>query len=330
MNIETISFNSAKDFLAYLDPKTGNWGNEWNNTWIYRGQWDSRWGLVPSAWRKLQDIFKPFISKYENEVKGFWKDHRAKWEANNAYVYSNDVFMSAIRNNNEDKVVQSILTNACEHRVLKDFIWVAKDLGFPIDYDRLDDWSINRHLYRGGPGRTTWAHYSVDYTMVSLAQHHGVPTRILDWTKNPIKAAYFAIHNQLNEKSNPEKIAVWALNSNFERPDNSSGLHHLNILPVLRYKNEYLHAQDGTFTIIDEADHWYWSKGEWPTTEKAIETSIKDPEKKFRKIELAFNQVGELRKLLWNERISKAHMMRTYDNITEALRANWRDPSFDI
>lgn len=186
-----------------------------------------------------------------------------------------------------------------------------------------------------------------------LAQHHGVPTFLLDWTYNPIYACVFA-----SEGNEPENdIAVWALDaSSAELLSLNAHVLENHIARLLVHRpapisNRFLGAQRGLFTSLQSADKFFDCEKRFPGVEEVIAPltpqAILDrfgPERRIkgkhaylglhpevaekleelqsrgpclRKIVLRATEVREFRLLLGRERVTKAHLMPTLDNVRE-------------
>lgn len=380
----TDDLDTAGEFLAHLRPSADHWDTPITAKlrWVFRGQRDAAWRLLPSAWRDSESARKE-VHLLSNTLGA---------EGLVDFSYLLDRCRIYVPGPIADVNEQSEL----ELRMLQEFIAHANtaaipfphssveinvpDFGFVARSSDISETCCSGFEHRANPFfdhvletqfsaltkrevaglldkicklfRKTgkrWP-YITNFTMrnsvAALAQHHGIPTRLLDWSQDSRKAAFFAgtgvSEDQL--ESDEKRIAVFAINP-FHLKNRCLSedllLEHLNDPKAVELflsshgffiektdTTSYLAAQEGLFTYPKYADLFKIMTGEYPTLDDNIERLIdwqkKDEHKPnirnyIRKITLPYSEVDELMALLDGERIMLTTMMPNLDNFKECM-----------
>ena len=205
-------FRSPRDFIQALHPLSGYWGQDARD-WIFRGHSDASWPLLPSAHRTES-----------------WRDFTTL----NAKTFRPD---------GSDDMGRA----RREIGLLAEFFRAADEAGLQVpDFARVSQ------LLSPAPPPTgsRWPHEDL-IPVLALAQHYGVPTRLLDWSRQGRNAAYFAA---LPPSKSADELAVWALDSGLLRDHGSRfAVAACRLATAPRSSNVNLHAQAGLFTYCQ----WY-------------------------------------------------------------------------
>lgn len=284
--VDDFHADDAESFLEMLNPRFRLWRDD-PPSWIYRGQADAEWSLKPKAVRD-EDAFAKHGIRSPSQHPGYVPTHDGA---------ERRAFVNRLLEKFRDGLDRSglVIPSPSPELTLKT---VAR--------------SINEIWHDA-------------YPLMALAQHHGLPTYLLDWTRRAFVAAYFAAIGaaaQFREdspvsSSKASYLAVWAIKrGNLLRSSEGP-----NFYEAPGGTNPNLTAQAGLFSYTTAEDD--------PSIEEhnARLLNIIGAALPLRRVMMGVSHAPKLLRLLSYEGINGASMFPGVDGVAKAMRetALWDD-----